>query len=231
MDSLSCDRERKRPSKGIPHFRVDNIPVVIRPIYLTVAWAIALALYLYYGICRLTSRISIEGDGDLSRHSIFCMWHESWWSYFVVFLRYRSDHAMISHPAAYMKPLHCLFRLMGIRRLFLGSSGHEGQQAVNELARLVKEGASTTISPDGPAGPARSLKKGVLHLSLQSGVPIVPVTISASHSINIPSWDSKKHPLPFSRIRVMVHEPIYVDRDNFNDAAMRINSALMPPLM
>jgi lysophospholipid acyltransferase (LPLAT)-like uncharacterized protein len=156
------------------------------------------------------------------------MWHESWWSYFVVFLRYRSDHAMISHSAAYMKPLHFLFRLMGLKRIFLGSSGNEGQKAVNALAQVVKNGASTTISPDGPAGPARSLKKGVLHLALQSGVPIIPLTISASRAISVRSWDSKKHPIPFSRIRMMVHEPIYVDRDNFNDAAKRSEAALAP---
>jgi len=214
--------------KGSGDLRVDNVPVIVRPFYLAAAWATALVLYFYYALCRITSRISIEGPGnrDLSQHSIFCMWHESWWSYMVVFLRYRSAHAMISHPAAYMKPLHCLFRLMGMKHLLLGSSGIEGRQAVNELAQLVRKGWSTTISPDGPAGPARSLKKGVLHIALQSGVPIVPLAISASRFIAIRSWDSKKHPLPFSRIRVIVHEAIHVDRANLDETASQIVAAL-----
>jgi lysophospholipid acyltransferase (LPLAT)-like uncharacterized protein len=209
-------------------FRVDNVPALIRPLYLAAAWMIAVILYLYYGFCRITSRIYIEGPGnhDLSRHSIFCIWHESWWSYMVVFLRYRTAHAMISHPAAYMKPLHCVFQLMGLKRLFLGSSGTEGKQAVNELAKLVQTGWSTTISPDGPAGPARSLKKGVLHIALQSGVPIVPLTISASRFIAVPSWDCKKHPLPFGRIRVVVHEAIYVDQQSLSETAVQIERAL-----
>jgi len=209
-------------------FRVDNVPLLIRPLYLAVMWIVGVVLYLYYALCRITSRISIEGLGsrDLTQHSIFCMWHESWWSYFVVFLRYRSAHAMISHPAAYMKPFHCVFQLMGLKRLLLGSSGDEGKQAVNKLARLVQQGWSTTISPDGPKGPARSLKKGVLHMALQSGVPIVPLVISASHFIPMRSWDSKRHPLPFGKIKVVIHEAIYVDHQNFEESAKRIMSAL-----
>ncbi len=182
-------------------YRVDSVPWPTRPVYLAITWVLGLILYLYYLCCRLTSQIVIEGPGnhDLSQHSIFCMWHENWWSYFVVFLRYPSAHAMITHPAAYMKPVHTVFRLMGLKRLLLGSSGEEGKRAVNELARLVQQGWSTTISPDGPYGPVRVLKKGVLHLALQSGVPIVPLTISASRFIPWPSWDSKKFPLPFNR--------------------------------
>jgi lysophospholipid acyltransferase (LPLAT)-like uncharacterized protein len=159
------------------------------------------------------------------------MWHESWWSYIVVFLRYRSPHAMISHPAAYMKPLHCLFRLMGLKQLLLGSSGEEGRAAANRLATLVMKGWSTTISPDGPAGPARALKKGVLHIALQSGVPIVPLTISASRFISVPSWDCKRHPLPFNKIKVVIHEAIQVDRHNvdFDAISKRIVNALGGP--
>jgi lysophospholipid acyltransferase (LPLAT)-like uncharacterized protein len=154
------------------------------------------------------------------------MWHECWWSYFVVFLRYPSAHAMITHPAAYMKPVHALFRLMGLKRLLLGSSGEEGKRAVNELAQLVQQGWSTTISPDGPNGPPRVLKKGVLHLALKSGAPIVPLTISASRFVSWRSWDSKKFPLPFSQIKVTVHKAISVTQYNFDEIGTRIKAAL-----
>jgi lysophospholipid acyltransferase (LPLAT)-like uncharacterized protein len=208
--------------------RVDTIPRPIRPFYLAVTWALGLILYAYYFCCRMTSQILVEGPGehDLSKPSIFCMWHESWWSYFVVFLRYRSAHAMITHPAAYMKPIHALFRLMGAKRLLLGSSGQEGRRAVNELAQLVQQGWSTTISPDGPQGPARVLKKGVLHLALKSGAPIVPLAVSAARCVSWPSWDAKKFPLPFNKIKVTVHQAISVNADNFNEIGTRIKAAL-----
>ena len=209
-------------------YRVDTVPWPVRPLYLAVTWTLGLIFYLYYVICRLTSRISIEGLGshDLSQHAIFCMWHESWWSYFVVFARYPAPHVAINHPAAYMKPVHVVFRLMGLRHLLLGSSGEEGQRAANELAWLVRRGYSTTISPDGPYGPPRVLKKGVLHVALSSGVPIVPLTISCARFVRVKSWDSKKFPLPFNRFTVTVQEPVWVTRESFDEAGAHIVEAL-----
>ena len=137
---------------------------------------------------------------------------------------------MMSHPAAYMKPAHNVFRLMGNQQLVLGSSGEEGRSAANTLAQLVREGYSTTISPDGPYGPARILKKGVLHMARQSGAPIVPLTISSSRYIPWQSWDSKKFPLPFNQIRVTVHEDIRVNEDNFDEAMVRLAAALGAPI-
>jgi Uncharacterized protein conserved in bacteria len=212
-------------------YRVDNIPWPVRPLYLLLTGICGLLFYFYCWICRATSQFSIEGPGnhDLSQHAIFCMWHEAWWSYFPVFFRYPSALAVISHPAAYMKPMHNLFHLLGLRRLLLGSSGEEGRRAANEIARLVQNGFSTTISPDGPTGPPRNFKKGVLHIALQSGVPIVPLTISASRSVTLPSWDSKRLPLPFGHIKVIVHEPLRVTRENFSEARYRIVTALEGP--
>jgi lysophospholipid acyltransferase (LPLAT)-like uncharacterized protein len=212
-------------------YRVDTIPRLVRPLYAAVTWSLGLLLYSYYALCRLTSRVSIEGPGkhDLSQHAIFCLWHESWSSYFAVFARYRSPHAMLNHPAAYMKPLHTVLQVMGLRKLLLGSSGDEGRRAANELADLIQRGYATTISPDGPHGPPRVLKKGVLHIALQSGAPIVPLTICSSRYIPWPSWDSKKFPLPFSRFKVIFHERIWVHRHNFDDAAARIVKALGSP--
>jgi lysophospholipid acyltransferase (LPLAT)-like uncharacterized protein len=209
-------------------YRVDTVPLLVRPFYLAIAWIGGLMLYFYFVVCRVTSRVSIEGPGnhDLSQHAIFCVWHDSWWSYSVVLLRYRSPHAALSHPAAYMKPLHAAFRLRGLKRLVLGSSGEEGRRAADEIARLVQRGSSTTISPDGPYGPPRILKKGVLHIALKSGVPVVPLTIAPSRYVVWPSWDSKKFPVPFGRIRVTVHEPIPVNGRNFEEAGRLIVAAL-----
>lgn len=215
----------------LERYRVDNVPWALRPFYLAGAWTLGLVFYLYYWLCRATSQISMQGPGnlDLSQHAIFCLWHESWWLYFVVFLRHAAAHTMINHPAAYMKPIHVVLRLMGMKRLLFGSSGEEGRQAANEVARLVKKGYSTTISPDGPYGPPQVLKKGVLHMALQSGVPIVPLTISSSRFVPWPSWDSKKLPLPFSQINVTVHKAILVSPENLEESSARIVSALGTP--
>jgi hypothetical protein len=54
-------------------YRVDTVPWPVRPLYLAVTWTLGLIFYLYYVICRLTSRISIEGLGshDLPQHAVW----------------------------------------------------------------------------------------------------------------------------------------------------------------
>lgn len=226
--SISVARWRRFKNVRMNRYRVDNVPRAFRPLYVAIAWTLGATFYFYYFVCRLTSRVVLEGpgDADFSQHAIYCIWHESWWPYFVVFVRYRRPHVLISDPAAYMKPVHTVFRLMGCRHVILGSSGQEGRRAANEAAALVGKGWSTTISPDGPKGPARVLKKGVLHMALQSGAPVVPLAISSSRYIRWRSWDSKRFPLPFSEITVRVQQKIYVTRQNFDSAAEHITSLL-----
>jgi lysophospholipid acyltransferase (LPLAT)-like uncharacterized protein len=186
-----------------------------------------LVFYLYYGLCYATSRIVIDGGREsLRQHAIYCLWHKSWWPFFIVCFRFRSKVAMINHPAAYMKPLHFVLHLMGLKHLILGSGGEEGRLAAQKLSLYVKEGHSTFISPDGPAGPAQKLKKGVLFVALESGVPIVPISLRSTPSIPFPTWDAKRFPLPFSYIRVKVAPPLSVCAENFAQSEEALTRAL-----
>jgi lysophospholipid acyltransferase (LPLAT)-like uncharacterized protein len=63
-------------------------------------------------------------------------------------------------------------------------------------------------------------------MALQSGVPIVPLTIRSSRFIRLRIWDDKKFPLPFSRITVTVGEPVAVESWNFDEAGPHIVRAL-----
>lgn len=161
----------------------------------------------------------IEGRENLGEHEsfIYSLWHHLWFLWFVAFVRSHRRHAWMQHPAAYMKPVHILLRLMGVR-VVLGSGGEEGRQAATTLVGLLKQGWSTAISPDGPSGPARVLKKGVLHIALESGVPVVPVRLDAKPALRLPSWDKKLVPLPFAGIIVVFGKPVTVTKENFAEA-------------
>lgn len=58
----------------------------------------------------------------------------------------------------------------------------------------------------------------MLHIALESGVPVVPVRFEAQPAVRLRSWDSKRVPLPFARIHVVFGEPLTVTRDNFVEA-------------
>jgi lysophospholipid acyltransferase (LPLAT)-like uncharacterized protein len=132
----------------------------------------------------------------------------------------------MQHPAWYTKPVAVLVSLMGVDRLVLGSTGHDGRRAADKLVSLLQDGYSTLIAPDGPSGPARTLKKGVLHMALQSGVPIIPLRISASRCFRSSSWDRKMQPLPFTTINVAVGSPIVVTTNTFDETFEALTHAL-----
>jgi len=201
-------------------YRVDNVPKVWRPFWLGFSWTVGAVTWLLLRMLHDCCKITLEGRIDLWRRGnvIYSLWHRFWFLWAVSFVRSHRRHAWMQHPAAYMKPVHIGLRLMGIRVL-LGSGGEEGREAANDLVGLLCQGWSTVISPDGPYGPQRVLKKGVLHIALKSGVPILPVRFIVSRTFVLPSWDRKLLPLPFSRLTVFIGDPIVVTESNFEQAA------------
>ena len=60
-----------------------------------------------------------------------------------------------------------------------GSSTRGGGAALRELIREAREGKNIAFTPDGPKGPARIAKDGVVYAAKMSGLPIVPVAFAA----------------------------------------------------
>lgn len=60
-----------------------------------------------------------------------------------------------------------------------GSSTRGGGAALRELLREARAGKNIAFTPDGPKGPARIAKDGVVYAAKMSGLPIVPVAFAA----------------------------------------------------
>lgn len=163
---------------------------------------------------------------------IFCIWHE------YLPLAFQASvprlhpgllsrpHVWMQHPSWVVSPVRVVLRYMGVERVVLGSTGHGGRDAADEVVSYLERGYSTALAPDGPRGPARTLKKGVLHLAAQSGVAIAPMRVTASRCLRSRDWDRKMHPLPFARIRVELGTPIHVREETFEESADALIRAL-----
>ena len=208
-------------------YRVDNVPWPIRPFWFAASVALGVTQYLVvHAFPHLTSRIEIRGDLRRETPAIYAIWHGEVFAMFTAFGRF-PGLVVINHPLWYMKRTHVMLNCFGVKRIFLGSTGHGGREAAQRLAAYLRENpASSFINPDGPVGPWHDIKKGVFHLALQSGRPIIPVAISARPAIRLGGWDRKLIPLPFSRIVVTVGEPIFVPTEDFSEAAKKLRAGL-----
>lgn len=211
------------------NYRVDTIPGYLKPFFWLYGYGLGVICYGLLMLFHLVCRIEFRGAEYLNAHPnhILAMWHDNNAPFFCASIRYRYRYVWMNHPAWYMKPVHVFLRLLGVRRLVLGSTDHKGRAASDIITGYLKEGWSTFINPDGPAGPPRALKKGALYMSRESGVPIIPVTVETPHCVTLKStWDAKRIPLPFTRIIVHYHEPILVTHANFDEALVCLKASM-----
>ena len=211
----------------IPYrYNVDNVPIIIRPQFYIYGYGIGFLLFLFLLIFRFTIKVEVSGREKLLEHSnhIFCLWH----SFvplalvsatpLIPLLLDSAPQAWLQHPIWYMKPIHVLLRLMGVKKIITGSTGYAGREAADKLLDHLQEGYSTVLNPDGPHGPAFVLKKGILHLSLKSGVPIIALRLSSPNYCELNTWDRKKLPYLFSTVKLEIRDPVYVTNENFEHA-------------
>lgn len=213
---------------AVSKYRVDNVPLLLQPLFMVFGYGVGLAQFAYSCLIHWTCRIRFEGQEALpaGQNCIYAVWHGDLQAYFCVFLRHR-HHTWMMHPSWHLKPVSICMRLCGIDRIILGSSGHGGREAADRLVQELRDGRCSGIAPDGPAGPPRVAKRGVLHIAAQSSRPIVPLRFTSSRVLQLPTWDRKRLPLPFCTITVRFAEPIYVDKQqNFESAIRELADAL-----
>jgi lysophospholipid acyltransferase (LPLAT)-like uncharacterized protein len=94
-----------------------------------------------------------------------------------------------------------------------GSSSRGGAAALAGLIRAAEAGRSLAVLCDGPRGPARACKPGVLVAASASGLRLHPVGIAARPALRFPSWDRTFLPFPFARVAFVFAPPLAVPPD------------------
>ena len=92
-----------------------------------------------------------------------------------------------------------------------GSTAAGASAVLRQALRRLHDGRPVIVTPDGPRGPRYALKPGIVGLARKTGVPIVPVCFSALRRWETHSWDRMRLIKPFTRVVLMVGEPIALD--------------------
>ncbi len=154
-----------------------------------------------------TWRISVEGPDPLSTESgphLGAFWHRD-----ALIAAYLFRDRGFSVPASRSRDGDLVSQLLlglGYATPVRGSSSQGGASALRALARTIEDGITISIQTDGPRGPARTSKPGIVGLARRTGVPISPLAFSAHPCIRFRSWDGTLLPLPFARV-LCIHGP------------------------
>ncbi|OED34304.1 hypothetical protein AB834_06715 [PVC group bacterium (ex Bugula neritina AB1)] len=137
--------------------------------------------------------------------SVIGIWHESLFS-LVPFFSYKKMMTLVS-PSQDGYFLAEVLKYFGYKAIH-GSSSRGGAKAILELLRRKDSFNAYVVAVDGPKGPAKKVKPGVLFLARKMKIPLYVVICEQTSSWRANSWDRHVFPKPFSSIKISLNSRI-----------------------
>ena len=158
------------------------------------------------------------------QNAIYCFWHGRLLMQPFIVPRGRLMRVLISQHRD-GEIITQIIKRFGVKTA-RGSRGKATTAALRDMQAYVQHGDNLGITPDGPRGPRHEAAMGAVWLAKTTGLPIIPVTMSASKAKIFSSWDRFLLPKPFGRLYYQVAAPLYVSTDADDTAMEQARSQL-----
>lgn len=149
-------------------------------------------------------------DADCPNRVLFSVWHDVLFFPLLVAKPHNMSALTSRHQdGAYVAEI---LRLLNVEP-YRGSTTRGGAQAVKQLLNVASQ-LHITLTPDGPRGPRREMKDGLVFLASRTGLPIVPAAFSCRRGWRFQgTWTDMLVPLPFTTTYCILGEPIHIPPD------------------
>lgn len=198
------------------------------PLFAKIAAAlIVVCMRLLFRTCRVkqfadSPDINAYGSTGTKRF-LYCVWHDQ--IVMTVFTgRPRNMAGLVSRhqDGSYVADTIEMCGIKAIR----GSTSRGGAQALRQLMDTARD-YHVAITPDGPRGPRRKLKDGIIFLASNTGRPIVLSAYSCRRAWRVQgNWTDMMIPKPFTTIYVRGSKPVDVP-PNLSRAGLDTYRALL----
>lgn len=184
---------------------------------LLLSWFIS----IYLKFCYHTSSWFVKDSRNIKsliknqKSFIVCFWHSRllmmpfcWKNEkeFFMLISGHSDGQIIAKAVNYF----------GIKTI-VGSSFNNKISSFKNIVKQINSKNIIGITPDGPRGPKRKVKNGVISLARLTNVPIIPLTFSAKFNKKINSWDEFFFTFPFNKFIAIWGKPIFCKKKEESD--------------
>ncbi len=141
------------------------------------------------------------------RPHVFLLWHEA---LLPLLWQHRGQSiAIVVSDARDGQYLADFGATLGYRTI-RGSSTRGAARALLGAVRELHAGYAVAFTPDGPRGPRRELKPGVVAAAQRGGGTVVPLHAEADRAWRLHSWDRFMIPKPWARVRIVYGRPFEV---------------------
>ncbi|MGH7583597.1 MAG: lysophospholipid acyltransferase family protein [Gemmatimonadales bacterium] len=142
------------------------------------------------------------------RPFIFLLWHEALLP--LLWLHRGQQIAIVVSDGLEGRYLASYATRIGYRPL-TGSSSRGALAALRGAIRTLRTGAPVAFTPDGPRGPRRTVKPGIIRAAQRADALILPLHAVPTKAWSLGSWDRMMVPKPFARVDVAYGEPFAVE--------------------
>jgi lysophospholipid acyltransferase (LPLAT)-like uncharacterized protein len=180
---------------------------------------------LMFPIIRLwAASWRFKGKPPTEKACIMLMWHEELFP--VIKSGSWQDWIGITSPSRdgdFMARLVAGWGYKTIR----GSASQHGS-AVKVLRDTIKLARNNKlcIGVDGPRGPRRQVKIGMLLAAQKAAVPLYLIRIRARGFRFEKTWDKTLLPYPFAKVTVLTSDPIYIDKSLGRDELQTLSNEI-----
>lgn len=182
-----------------------------------IQWPIALLFYVIIWFVYFTSRREFIGENILKEYkrkpAIVVFWHGRSMMLSAVVTKIGIRGYAIASAHKDGRAIAKLEKLFGLKTIY-GSTSEGGVSVLRKGVKALRSGKNTLVlSPDGPSGPSMRFHDGALYFAKMSGAPIIPVCFSCSRPWFQKRWDRYLIAKPFSKIKISVADPIFLDEN------------------
>jgi len=141
------------------------------------------------------------------RPHVFLLWHEALLP--LLWQHRRQSITIVVSEARDGQYLAEFAAALGYRAV-RGSSTRGAARALLGAVRELRSGYAVACTPDGPRGPRREMKPGVVAAAQRGGAVVVPLHAEADRAWRLDSWDRFMIPKPGARVRIRYGRPFEV---------------------
>ncbi|HLC06265.1 MAG TPA: hypothetical protein VJK02_24795 [Anaerolineales bacterium] len=180
------------------------------------------ALALYARILHWTARLTVDGAEHVQevlqagRPAVLAAWHGQGH----LLLPYLMGAIDLSRVSVIVtddertQVLTAMVWMIGGRPYPISAEDNTaaGPRRMLGLIRDLRRGRIGYVHPDGPDGPGRVPKEGVVFLAALAGAWILPFGAYTTSGYRLKRWDEYSLPLPFCRIALVIRPPFQVPK-------------------
>ena len=160
-------------------------------------------------------RENIINEINLGKSVILCVWHAR-----LLSVVHNLKNEKVNALAGTHQDADIISRVASSWgwNMIRGSSKEKGDIAYRKIFKILREKQNIFfITPDGPTGPPRIPKLGIIRASQKTQTKIIPIGVYSTKNWGFTNWDTFFLEKPFGRVFIKYGAPFHFEKDESSE--------------